>query len=148
MLSSEAGAIAAFEGTSTMNPFVRLLFAALAILLPLAGCSSPGSDLPPLPATQGSSPYRLGPGDKLDIKVLGADELVGQYEVQGDGTIRMLLLGDVPAAGLTAESLEDNISGKLKAGGFITKPSVSVSVLTYRPFYILGEVAKPGAYAY
>jgi polysaccharide export outer membrane protein len=94
------------------------------------------------------SSYRLGPGDKLAIKVLGADELSGQYEVQGDGTIRMLLIGDVPLSGLTVETVEDEITDKLKAGGYLKQPSVSASVVTYRPFYILGEVVKPGAYSY
>jgi hypothetical protein len=47
--------------------------------------------------------YHLGPGDRLEIKVLGADELNGQYTVQDDGTIRMLLVGVVPAAGLTPD---------------------------------------------
>ncbi len=131
-----------------MNPCVRLLWTTLAILLPIASCSSPGSDLPPLPPMQDSSSYHLGPGDKLGIKVLGADELAGRYEVQGNGTIRMLLIGDVPAAGLTVEALEDKIAEKLKAGGYLKRPYVSASVLTYRPFYILGEVARPGAYPY
>jgi polysaccharide export outer membrane protein len=131
-----------------MNPCARAAFAALAILLPLFGCASPGSDLPPVPPAQNLSSYRLGPGDKLDIKVLGATELNGQYNVQDDGTIRMLMIGKIPAAGLTSEMLADNIAQMLRAGRYITKPFVSVSVLTYRPFYILGEVVKAGAYPY
>ncbi|MGH7113800.1 MAG: polysaccharide biosynthesis/export family protein [Stellaceae bacterium] len=66
----------------------------------------------------------------------------------GDGTIRMLLIGDVPVSGLTVEALEGEIADKLKEGGYLKRPSVSASVITYRPFYILGEVARPGAYSY
>ena len=131
-----------------MNRVARVVFAALTILLPLAGCSSPGSDLPPVPPTQNLSSYRLGAGDNLDIRVLGANELNGRYIVQDDGTIRMLMIGKVPAAGLTSEMLAGNIAEMLRAGRYITKPFVSVSVVTYRPFYILGEVARPGAYPY
>jgi polysaccharide biosynthesis/export protein len=131
-----------------MNPRICLLWAASTILLMLASCASSGRDLPPLRPMQDTSSYQLGPGDKLGIKVLGADELGGQYEVQGDGTIRMLLIGDVPVSGLTVEALEDEIADKLKEGDYLKRPSVSASVLTYRPFYILGEVAKPGAYPY
>ncbi len=113
----------------------------------LVGCS-PGRDLPPLPAKPDMSQYHLGPGDRLGIKVLGADELAGEYLVQDDGTIRMLIIGVVPAADLTPDQLERNIESKLKAGRYITDPQASVAVLAYRPFYILGEVATPGGYAY
>jgi polysaccharide export outer membrane protein len=130
-----------------MNPGVRFVWMALTIFLPLAGCSS-GSDLSPLPSKPDTSSYRLGPDDKLYIKVLGANELGGTYQVQDDGTIRMLMIGKVPAAGLTSEALASNITEMLKSGRYITRPFVSVSVVTYRPFYILGEVARPGAYPY
>jgi polysaccharide export outer membrane protein len=131
-----------------MNRYVRMVLAALTILLPLAACSSPGSDLPPLPPTTDLSSYRLGAGDRLEIKVLGADELAGQYTVQDDGTIRMLMIGKVPAAGLTPEQLEANIANQLLAGRYISHPQVSAAVLIYRPFYILGEVGRPGGYPY
>jgi protein involved in polysaccharide export with SLBB domain len=49
------------------------------------------------------SSYHLGPGDRLEVRVLGADELNGQYSVQDDGTLRMLMVGDVLAAGFTPE---------------------------------------------
>jgi polysaccharide export outer membrane protein len=131
-----------------MNRVARVALAAVAILLPLAGCSSPGSDLPPVPPTQNLASYRLGSGDDLDIRVLGANELNGRYIVQDDGTIRMLMIGRVPARGLTSDMLAGNIAELLRAGRYITKPFVSVAVVTYRPFYILGEVVKPGAYPY
>jgi polysaccharide export outer membrane protein len=86
--------------------------------------------------------------DQLDINVFGADELKGRYSVQDDGTISMLLIGKVPAAGHTADELEKEISARLKKGAYITKPETTVSVVNYRPFYILGEVAKPGSYPY
>ena len=93
-------------------------------------------------------PYHLGAGDRVEIRVLGADELAGQYSVQDDGTIRMLMIGEVAAAGFTPEQLERKIEEKLKAGRYITQPHASVAVLTYRPFYILGEVSSPGGYPY
>jgi polysaccharide biosynthesis/export protein len=80
--------------------------------------------------------------------VLGADELNGQYSVQDDGTIRMLMAGDVPAAGFTPEQVQTKIEDKLRAGRYITQPRVTVAVSTYRPYFILGEVSGPGAYPY
>jgi polysaccharide biosynthesis/export protein len=131
-----------------MKPVARVVLAVLTIFLPLAACHSPGYDLPAVPPTENLATYRLGAGDNLDIRVLGANELNGRYIVQDDGTIRMLMIGRVPAAGLTSEALADSIASMLRSGRYITRPFVSVEVVTYRPFYILGEVARPGAYPY
>ena len=60
----------------------------VALLLAVAACSSPGSDAPVLTAKPEISSYRLGPGDRLGSRVLGADELSGQYSVQDDGKLR------------------------------------------------------------
>src|SRR5215472_1260634 len=60
----------------------------------------------------------------------------------------MLLVGDVPAAGLTQDQVQARVEDKLRAGRYITQPHASVAVLVYRPFYILGEVVSPGAYSY
>jgi polysaccharide export outer membrane protein len=130
-----------------MNAYLRIMWMALLVLLPLAGCS-PGSDLPVLSAKPDVLSYHLGPGDRLEIRVLGADELNGRYSVQDDGTIRMLLAGDVPAAGLTPDQVQTQIEDRLKAGRYITQPRASVAVLVYRPYFILGEVSNPGAYLY
>ena len=130
-----------------MKPCFRIAQVALVALFPLAGCS-PGSDLPVLVAKPDVSSYHLGAGDRLDIKVLGADELNGQYTVQDDGTIRMLMVGEVRVAGFTPQQVQTEIENKLKAGRYITQPHASVAVLNYRPFYILGEVARPGGYPY
>ena len=130
-----------------MNPYVHIFWVALIALCPLAGCS-PGSDLPELVAQPNISSYHLGPGDRVEIKVLGADELNSQYSIQDDGTIRMLMIGEIPAAGLTPEQVQTKIEDKLKAGRYIKQPHASVAVASYRPFYILGEVASPGGYAY
>jgi polysaccharide export outer membrane protein len=57
-------------------------------------------------------------------------------------------IGVIPAGGLTLEQVQANVENKLKAGRYITDPRASVAVFTYRSFYILGEVASPGAYPY
>jgi len=117
----------------------------VALLLAFAGCS-PSSGLPVLAAKPEA--YRLGPGDTLQIRVLGADELNGQYSVQDDGTVSMLMAGAVPAAGFTPEQVQTKIEDALKAGRYLTQPRVTVVVMDYRPYFILGEVSGPGAYPY
>jgi len=130
-----------------MKPFVSIVWMTLMALLPLTACS-PGAGLPVLSSKPEVSSYHLGPADRLEIKVLGADELNGEYSVQVDGTIRMLLIGDVQAAGLTPDQVQAEIEKKLKAGQYLTQPHVSIAIASYRPFYILGEIASPGGYPY
>jgi polysaccharide biosynthesis/export protein len=125
-----------------MTSCLRSIFLTLILLVPLAACSN----LPTLPAEPSS--YRLGAGDTLEIKVLGADELTGRYSVQDDGTIKMLMIGDVPAANLTPTQLENEIDKKLVAGQYVKRPQVSVVLSQYRPFFIMGEVPGQGAYPY
>jgi protein involved in polysaccharide export with SLBB domain len=127
---------------------VRMLFAALIVALPLAACSS-GADLPVLDtsAKVSDASYRLGPGDKLHIGVVGSTEVTGDYTVSDSGVVSIALIGDVKAATLSGSQLEKAIAAKL-ADGYMKNPAVTVAVLTYRPFYVLGEVFKPGTYPY
>ena len=57
------------------------------------------------------------------------------------------LVGQIPAKGLTTVELGHAVEAALR-DGFLKNPDVSVEVLDYRPFYILGEVNKPGEYPY
>ena len=116
-----------------MHAYLRTIWVAL--LLAFAGCS-PSSGLPVLAAKPEISAYRLGPGDTLQIRVLGADELNGQYSIQDDGTVSMLLAGAVPAAGFTAEQVETKIEDALKAGRYLTQPRVTVVVMNYRTSFL------------
>lgn len=97
---------------------------------------------------QGAEPeYRLGPGDKVKVVVFGHEDLSGQAEVDGTGTVSLPLIRNIPAQGMTARDLEEEIANRLKPE-YLLNPKVSVEVLTYRPFYIYGEVNKPGSYPY
>jgi polysaccharide export outer membrane protein len=87
--------------------------------------------------------YRLGSGDKLRITVYGEPTLTGEYSVSGTGTISFPLIGDVKALDRTVKDIQSDIEVRL-AGGYLRKPQVSAEVLTYRPFYIIGEVNRPG----
>jgi polysaccharide export outer membrane protein len=100
------------------------------------------------PAAIGSPDYRLGAGDKVRIIVFGEESLTGEFLVPGGaGIIAYPLIGDVQASGLSVGQLQTAISEKLR-DGYLKDPRVSIEVLTYRPYYILGEVARPGQYSY
>lgn len=91
--------------------------------------------------------YRLGAGDKVRITVFGEDDLTGEFEVDSTGSIAMPLVGEVPAGGKTPRELERALTNMLDKG-YLVNPRVNVEVLNFRPFFILGEVNKPGSYPY
>ncbi len=93
------------------------------------------------------SGYRLGAGDKVRVTVFGETDLSGEYEVDGSGVVAFPLVGEVKAAGGTVRDLEAGIAKKLSQG-YLKNPTVAVEVLDYRPFFILGEVKRPGSYPY
>ena len=95
-----------------------------------------------------ASSYRFGPGDKLHVTVFNETDLSGDFAVDGQGFVRLPLVGQVAAAGLTTTVLESRIGEAFVGGGYLLTPRVSVEVVSYRPFYIIGEVAKPGEYAF
>ncbi|MPZ57105.1 MAG: polysaccharide export protein [Rhizobiales bacterium] len=92
-------------------------------------------------------PYMLDSGDRLRIVVFGQQNLTNTYSVDASGKIAMPLIGSVPARGLTPQQLAQSIAASLRRG-FMRDPSVSAEVVTYRPFFILGEVNNPGQYPY
>lgn len=94
-----------------------------------------------------SQEYVLGVGDKVKLTVYGEADLSGDYEVGSTGVISLPLVGDIPAAGATARSFEQAVRTKLSQG-YLRDPRVSAQVANYRPFFILGEVTKPGSYPY
>lgn len=113
--------------------------------------------LQPLIAT--AEGYRLGPQDKLRIKLVewrpGNGEaveweaLTDTYAVNASGRVSMPMLGEFAAGGRTPAELGSLIGEAMqKRVGLANRPEVSVEVDTYRSFYILGSVEKPGDYAF
>lgn len=91
--------------------------------------------------------YHLGADDKIRVITFGEDSLSGEFLISGSGKVAMPLIGEVQAAGLTVPEFQQKVEVALKQG-YLKDPRVSVEVMTYRPFYILGEVQKPGEYPY
>lgn len=101
----------------------------------------------PTSADRINAGYRLGPGDKIRVTVFGQTDLSGEYQVDGSGMVRLPLIGTLRATGSTAPVLEQGITSAL-ADGYLKNPRVNVEIATYRPFYIIGAVNRPGQYAY
>jgi polysaccharide export outer membrane protein len=129
---------------------LRTSFATASLRAPQPPAASMGPQMvavtgPTSPAYD--SAYHLDAGDKLRVVIYGQEGLTNTYAIDAAGSITMPLIGRVPARGRTPSGLAGEIAAKLR-NGYIREPSVAVEVETYRPFFILGEVAAPGQYPY
>lgn len=98
-------------------------------------------------AGQGLSDYPVGTGDLISIKVFGEEDLSLQVRLSDAGTVSYPFLGELKVAGKSTGQLGEVIRSRL-ADGYLINPSVNVTVLEYRQFFINGEVEKPGGYAF
>ena len=94
-----------------------------------------------------NAPYLLDSGDRLRLFVYGQPNLSRTYNVDGGGFISVPLIGAVRARNLTTYDLEREITRQL-AAKYVRDPKVSVEISVYRPFFILGEVRRPGQYPF
>ena len=113
----------------------------------MAAACTPGADVAPLP-DYAPGAYRLGGGDQIRVITFGSDQLSGQFRVDDQGQVAIPLVGNLAAGGETPSGFASKLSTTLRAEKFLNEPSVSVEVVSYRPIFVLGEVAKPGQYAY
>jgi polysaccharide export outer membrane protein len=101
----------------------------------------------PITANAEVQNYRLGAGDTIIIKVYGEDALTLETQITNSGTINYPFLGSLKLNGLTIKEVEQIVHSSLK-GDYFVEPNVFVGMVEYRPFYIHGEVNKPGGYPY
>ena len=94
-----------------------------------------------------SDSYRLGPGDEVVINVFGEPDLSMKFRLSDTGQLSYPFLGELAIENLTVTELEQLITSRLK-GPYLVDPEVTVSIAEYRPFFVHGEVEKPGAYPY
>ena len=115
------------------------------------------------PPAEAGEPYRLGPGDHVEVKVSDVRAGTGEayqwtafagsgtadFIVAPDGHLSLPVVGELDAQGKTTGDLEQTIADKLQAkAGLTARPDASVQVVKFRPFYVVGIVDKPGEYDY
>jgi polysaccharide export outer membrane protein len=126
---------------------LRRTFVGMALLAVCAACGSSGTIQSDAALAQATvQDYRLGSGDRLRISVYGEEELTGEFVVSTTGVVSYPLIGDHPAQGKTVAEFTESLRTALTR--YVLRPSMSVEVLNYRPFFILGEVQNPGTYPY
>ncbi len=120
----------------------------LIVLLTLAGC---GKSYPPphnLPAPVVNA--RVGPGDIVEVTVVGEEKLPKEYEVQPDGSLDFPYAQGLPVAGLEPKQIAQNLRAKLVEAKYLVDPQVQVKVKAYnsKKIQVLGQIVKPGPIPY
>lgn len=134
-----------------MNPIRKAMMAIAALgALVMSACASGsamGNPNDVVPAVGGMNSYRLGSGDEIKVTVYGEPDLSGPFTVDGDGQITMSLIGQVTIGKMTLSEASETLQGKLR-DGWLKDPKVAIELVKGRPYYILGEVNKPGEYPF
>jgi polysaccharide export outer membrane protein len=94
-----------------------------------------------------SSSYQIGPMDVLDVSVFNVPELSKTVQVAGTGSVNLPLVGEIPAAGKTAQEVEHDLAKRLGAK-YLQNPQVTVFVKEHNSQRVTveGAVKKPGVY--
>lgn len=112
-----------------------------------------------LPIAAHAAEYKLGPDDKVRVKVYEWRPSRGEpyewaplnaeFTVNSDGMLSLPLVGDIAVANLTPQQVGGQISDLMQQKmGLVSRPTASVEVTRYRPFYITGYIANPGEFPF
>jgi polysaccharide biosynthesis/export protein len=118
---------------------VRNHMMGLQVILALVAC---------LWRTDAHAEYRLDSGDVIEVSVFGVKDFMRRSAINVDGDISLPLLGDIRASGLTLAELRTKLRESLAKSNIIRSPDVTAELVELRPFYVNGNVAKPGAHPY
>jgi polysaccharide export outer membrane protein len=119
------------------------MLTAVAALL-IAACATAPAPLP----EANSTTYLIGPGDELRVSVFRLAELTNTYRVSDSGVISIPLLDPITASGKSIDEVRDEIEAAVTEKNLVLNPSVSAEISQYRPFFVIGEVTRPGQFAY
>ncbi len=92
--------------------------------------------------------YLLDAGDVVEIAMYGVADFSRRATVNVDGDVAVPFLGEVRATGLSVAGLRGEIARRLEGEGYFRGPHVTVELVEYRPFYISGDVTRPGAHPF
>ena len=133
-----------------MIPMLQRIIAGLVVLLVCLGCSSTPDEPVAKPGASVSAEdnYRLGAEDKVKISVYGEPDLSGEFVVDSSGVLATPFIGQIQVQGMTLREFELAYAKKLRDAEILLDPKVTAEVTSFRPIYVLGEVKKPGQYAF
>ncbi len=124
------------------NTFQKSFYSIFGILLMLAFFAG-------TPNRAEGSPYKLDQGDRISISAHEWPGLRTEVSVDLEGEISLPIIGNTKVKGYTTSLLSSLIASRLKKKAkLIKEPNVVVSIVKYRPFFIIGDVSRPGPYEY
>jgi polysaccharide export outer membrane protein len=133
-----------------MHRFASCLLTVLVLVLGL-GVAACGRNYPPPP--QLPDPVvnlQVGPGDLLEVVVVGEDKLPREYEVQPDGSLDFPYTPAIKVSGLEPHQIATAIHDQLIEAKYLVAPQVQVKVKQFnsKKIQIIGQIAKPGPMPY
>ena len=111
-----------------------------------AAAKDQSNDVPKLGHVPAQADEVIGPDDSITISVLESDDVSKTWRVTSTGNIDLPLVGQIHAAGLTADQLEKQLNDGLKK--YIRDPHVTVYIAEFRsqPVTVTGAVHRPGTF--
>lgn len=125
-----------------------LTISALLLAAPLAAqtATAPAASTAPAANSMSEDSYLLGPGDTIEVRVLGQNDFTTRARIREDGTIALPFIGDVKATGENSSAFARTVALRLDKGGYFTKPIVNVEIVSFASRYVtvLGAVGQSG----
>ena len=131
----------------------RVLSLLSILLVALIGFAVPGCGRhypPPAKLPEPIVNQQVGPGDLLEVFVVGEEKLPKEYEVSPDGTLDFPYVEPIKVAGLEPRQIATTLRDSLVEAKFLVSPQVQVKVKAYnsKKIQVIGQVAKQGPQAY
>ena len=133
------------QKAAKLRPWIPLAISSASIFLLVLSMARGEFPIPQQESSLPVSDYRIGSKDLLEIKVFELPELNQTVRVSEDGSINFSLIGNVGAAGLTAQELEKKLVS-IPNKQFTQNAHVTVFIREYQKVAVLGAVGKPGTY--
>jgi polysaccharide export outer membrane protein len=114
----------------------------LALLVPLAACTTPGAQPAPPPLQS----YRVGPPDVLTITIMPDPIIEREAVVRPDGMISVDLIGDIPAAGRSPQEISEDIKTRISRFKRNAQVTVAVGAALSSQITVLGEIRRPSTF--
>lgn len=123
-----------------------LLVALIGVLVPGCGRNYPPVAKLPEPVVN----QQVGPGDVLEVFVVGEEKLPHEYEIGPDGTLAFPYVEPIKVAGLEPRQIAMSLRDQLVLAKFLASPQVQVKVKAYnsKKIQVIGQVAKQGPQPY
>jgi len=130
-------------------PSKKAAVGAFVAAMMLAGCGTPNDLGPASPeeiaavARAANTTPRFQGGEKVRITVFNEPTLSGDYNIDPSGDISLPLAGTIRAVGLTQPQFEAALARRFRSE-YLKNPKVTVTILEFRPIYVVGEVERQG----